>query len=325
MPRIFKGLLLALLLLLVVTVGYLSWQWQHPKGVEFAKQVEYAATATQQASALRLTWLGVSTVLISDGETQLLTDPFLTRPPLADVLLNRPLSSNATQISALLTAAGATQLDAMLVGHSHYDHLMDVGAIGLATGARLYGSQSSINVGLGQGLTAIQSQVISPEKPFTIGKFRITFLLSEHAGASGGRPLGHIGPPFPKGAGALDYKLGQAYSILIEHPHGNLLYHGSAGFTPGALANSKADAVLLGVALIDDLDTYLAEVVDAIGAQQIFAVHWDDFTRPLSEPIRPMPLVTNLPKTVAETQRLRPELQINTLPVLRSVYWSAEK
>ena len=45
----------------------------------------------------------------------------------------------------------------------------------------------------------------------------------------------------------------------------------------------------LGVQSEDYLRTYWAETVDAVGAKRVVLTHWDDFFRPLDQPLRALP------------------------------------
>ena len=73
-----------------------------------------------------------------------------------------------------------------------------------------------------------------------------------------------------------------------------------------------------GVALIDDLPTYLREVVDATGAKRVIPMHWDDFTRGLDQPLLPFPLVVRLQKFF-DQMRARPDLRVQTLDAFEPV------
>jgi L-ascorbate metabolism protein UlaG (beta-lactamase superfamily) len=69
---------------------------------------------------------------------------------------------------------------------------------------------------------------------------------------------------------------------------------GSAGFRPGALDGQQADVAYLGVGQLglqseEYIRTYWAETVRAVGARRVVPIHWDDFFRPLSEPLRALP------------------------------------
>lgn len=306
----------------LVALGSGLWVYHDRPGLaEYERWLAPAAPpASASAGALRATWFGTTAVLLSDGRHAVMIDPFFTRPPgLASLILNREIAPDEPRIRAALDAAGVTRLDAVLVSHSHYDHAMDAGVVARLTGAPLLGSASTARIGQGAGLPQAQQVVVQPGVPTQHGAFRITFIRSVHAGATGGHPTGEIEALLVPPARYLDYKQGGTYSILIEHPQGRVLHHGSAGFVPGALRGQQADVVFLGVALLDDLRPYLAEVVDAVGARRVIPTHWDDFTRSLDEPPTPMPVAVHLERFFEQMAQTRPDLSIETLRVARPV------
>lgn len=82
--------------------------------------------------------------------------------------------------------------------------------------------------------------------------------------------------------------------MVIEHEGRAIVVQGSAGFVPGALDDVHADVVYPGVGTLGKQppscrDSYWKEVVVATGAKRVIAIHWDDFLRPLSDPLRPLP------------------------------------
>jgi L-ascorbate metabolism protein UlaG (beta-lactamase superfamily) len=310
-------LLLALGLLLAAGLAVL---YSYRPGMAEYQRHRVAAARPIPAGALTATWLGVTAVLLRDGEHALLVDPFFSRPPgLLPLALNRRIAPDEARIRAWLARLGVSKLDAVLVSHSHYDHALDAGLVAKLTGAQLLGSASTAKLGLGAGLPEAQLQVIAPGQDYRFGDFELRFIASRHAGATGGAPTGEISAPLTPPAHYLDYKLGGAYSILVAHPQGRLLLHGSAGYLPGALRGERADLVFLGVALIDDLDAYLAEVVDAVGAKRIVPSHWDDFSRPLEAPLRPFPVVVRLDRFFASLRERRPDLNVETYPLAEPV------
>ncbi|HZP13292.1 MAG TPA: MBL fold metallo-hydrolase [Nevskiaceae bacterium] len=278
-----------------------------------------APTASPRAGAIAATWLGVTGVLLDDGEHALLVDPFFTRPRgLLGFLSNAEIAPDEKVIADALARAGARHVDAVLISHSHFDHAMDAGVVARLTGAKLVGSASTANIGRGSGLPDNQIHLIEPGETLHFGRFSVRFIESRHAGATGGRPTGEITAPLIPPAHYLDYKLGGTYSILIEHPAGSVLHHGSAGFVPGALNGLHADAVLLGIALREDLPTYLHEVVDAVGARRVIPTHWDDFTRGLDQPMIPFPIGIRLENFFDEIAH-RSDLTVQTLEAFRPV------
>jgi L-ascorbate metabolism protein UlaG (beta-lactamase superfamily) len=321
MKRFLRGLGLVLGAALLLAVIAVAWVLNVRPGLpEYAAHHYVSPPLDASAKRLTATWFGVTALLLSDGDHAVMVDPFFTRPTgLLNMALNREIVPDEKLIRAWLEKAGIKKLDAVLVSHSHFDHAMDAGIVARLTDAMLIGSQSTANIGRGAGLPETQILVIKSDVAIHRGPFMLTFVESKHAGATGGAPTGDIAealrPPFHY----LDYRQGGTYSIFIEHPLGTVLHHGSAGFVPGALKGRHADAVFLGIALLPDLDSYLKETVDAVGAKRVIPVHWDDFTRPLSEPLLPFPVVVHLDRFFADMARLRPDVQVQTLEVNQPV------
>mgnify|MGYP002526229627 CR=1 FL=1 len=74
---------------------------------------------------LRIRWLGTFGYEISDAQTTILIDPFITRPKPAELLKPIVIDTSAVQ-HYLLSMVDLNKLAAILVTHSHYDHLEDV-------------------------------------------------------------------------------------------------------------------------------------------------------------------------------------------------------
>ena len=308
-----------LLMLLLAVIGFLAFQWNYRPGLA-AYTAHQVPAAAADSTRLTATWLGVTALLLRDGEHAVLIDPFFSRPPgFLNLVLDREIAPDETLIRDWLERLGVQRLDAVLVSHSHYDHAMDAGVVARLTDAVLIGSPSTLQIGRGAGMSENRLIGVEPGAPQNLGPFSIRFIESRHAGATGGKPTGDITAPLQTPARYLDYKLGGAYSILIQHPQGTLLHHGSAGFIPGALANYEADVVFLGVALIDELEPYLRETVDAVGARRMIPTHWDDFTRSLEAPLKPFPVVVRLDHLFEDMARLRPQTQVQTLLLAQPV------
>lgn len=97
---------------------------------------------------IKVTWFGTTMLLFDDGETQLLIDGFLSRPTLKQVIKG-PIQTDKALVDAVLSQFKVNRLKAMFVAHSHYDHAFDIAYIIQQTGARLHGSESTLNIGRG--------------------------------------------------------------------------------------------------------------------------------------------------------------------------------
>lgn len=312
-------LILVVGLIAVCAVALLALRAWHPGLVQLAQFRAIPATQANTPS-LQATWLGCAGLYLSDGESSLLIDPFFSRPPgLLRMALNASISPDETQIRAMLARLGIDRLDAVLVSHSHHDHSMDSGVIARLTGAKLIGSQSTLNIGRGAGLAEGKLELAPLDRPWTAGRFQVKFVTSRHTGLSGGIPNGEITQPLQTPARYLDYKQGGSFSILVRHPEASLLHVGSAGHLESALVGESADIAFLGVAMIDDMETYLRETVDAVGARRVVPIHWDDFTRPLDAPLRPMPLIVRLDRFLEHIGRTRPALERSSFDLLTPV------
>src|SRR5262249_48842179 len=147
-------------------------------------------------------------------------------------------------------------------------------------------------------------------EPITLGAYDVTLVESEHCPPD--RYPGTITSPLTPPAKVAAYKCGEAWSLFVHHrPSGQgMLIQGSAGFRRGLLADYDAEVVYLGVGQLGLLDEeymtdYWNEVVRAVGARRVVLIHWDDFFRPLTEPLQALPYAAdNLSATMAVLGKL---------------------
>lgn len=244
-------------------------------------------------SPLTVTWMGVSTLLVDDGTSAVLTDGFFSRPGLIDVGL-RKLRPSSSRIDAALTRAGIDRLTAVLPVHTHYDHAMDTAVVAERTGAVVVGGASAVNIARGQHLPEDRIRIATPGTEMDLGHFGVTLIESHHCPPD--RFPGSITDPVVPPVKASAYRCGEAWSTLVHHrPSGRrLLIQGSAGFAAGALGGRRAEVAYLGVGQLGVqperyIRQYWNETVRTVGARLVVLIHWDDFFRPLTKPVRALP------------------------------------
>jgi L-ascorbate metabolism protein UlaG (beta-lactamase superfamily) len=253
----------------------------------------FSVPAATPDTRLSATWLGVSTLLLDDGQSAIMTDGFFSRPPLARVVLGT-VSPSAPRVYGCLTRAGVRKLAAVLPVHTHYDHVLDSAMVAEQTGAQLIGGVSAANVARGHGLPDDQIVVASPGHPIEVGPWQITLIESRHCPPDRfpGVITESVRPPVKVSA----YRCGEAWSTLIHHgpTDRRCLIQGSAGFLPGVLTAQRAEVAYLGLGQLglqtrDYIVDYWTNTVGAVGARTVIGIHWDDFLRPLSKPLRALP------------------------------------
>jgi len=249
--------------------------------------------AATSASPLTVAWAGVTTLLVDDGESAVMTDGFFSRPGLLTVG-TRALTPSPPRIDGCLSRLGVDRLEAVMPVHTHFDHAMDSAVVADRTGAALVGGASAAQIGRGGGLPDDRLVIVTPGSPLPFGSFDLTLVEGDHCPPD--RFPGIITAPVVPPVKAAAYQCGEAWSILIHHrpTDRRLLIIGSAGFVPGALAGQRADVVYLGIGQLglqpeSYLVEYWSEAVRAVGARRVVLIHWDDFFRPLHEPLRALP------------------------------------
>lgn len=273
----------------LVATGGVIWLWQDRSDLSELGW-PLAETSTEPGESVAVTWLGVTTLLFDDNETQILIDGFFTRFGISDYLLH-PVATDIANVNYAMAEFRINRLAAIIPAHSHFDHAMDVGFVANRTSAIVLGSESTANIVRGTNLPVDQYQILASGESRRFGDFTITLITSRHAPLADGEKSwfpGTINEPLRQPARVNKWREGQSYSILISHPRGTTLIQGSAGYVEGNLKNISADIVMLGVAGLSGLgrqyaEHYWNETVIATGASRVFPIHFDDFSKPFGE------------------------------------------
>lgn len=264
---------------------------------------------------LQIIYFGVSTLLFTAGDDQLLVDGFFTRPRTGKMLFGRVRPDTAL-IEDRLRNADVRRLHAVLVAHAHHDHGMDAAAIAKATRTRVglrqqtnavvVGTQSTVNLALAGGLGADQTCVAIPDKTLRFGPFDVRPVAADHGPAF---PLltwllhGTTPPTIRLPAWFGDYKDTQNLSYQITYGERSILVHPSAGLPPRAPGQKsrpplpKAELVFLGIGGLgvkdqDRTESLWRAAVRDTAALTVIPVHWDRFTERLEDGLtdNPWPL-----------------------------------
>ncbi|HEX7034122.1 MAG TPA: MBL fold metallo-hydrolase [Pseudomonadales bacterium] len=261
-----------------------------------------------RGSEINVTFLGTSTLLFDDGETQILVDAFVTRPGVLAVAFGRLQSDNAL-IEHIVRRKGINRLKAVFITHSHYDHALDavaiikaVEAIGSASTEPviLWGSESTRQIGLGGGMAEDHVQIFRPGVRIPVGHFEVTALPSKHSPPT--FLFNDIGTvveePLSQPARFCEYSEGGTYDILIRHGKRSILVKPGANYVEDFLDGVEADILFLGIGRLgkqsaEFREAFYRHTVQAVEPKLVVPIHWDNFFKRLSGNLPPASRVSD--------------------------------
>ena len=246
-------------------------------GLGSYSQLVVSDSAARPRDGVRMTYLGTNGYQFEFGGHALLVDPYFSRVDLLSVALGSRIQPNASRVNDGLRHL-PTKVDAILVTHGHFDHLLDVPVVMAKTRARLIASTSSVDLAKRAG--ASSGDAVKPGDVRRIGPWKIRVLSATHDRLFSKVPFdqlrSQVGPP----QRAADWICGEPLAFLIE-VNGQRIYIDSGG-TPAQLPpNEHVDLAILGVALPDSR-ARLAAALARLQPRYVLPSHQDDFFRPLS-------------------------------------------
>lgn len=245
-----------------------------------------------EIAKVQCTFFGTSSVYLNDGNTGIFIDAFLTRPSLLKLKANEDIAPDTDLIRETLQRGNVDKLDAIFTAHSHYDHALDSPEVIKQLGGKLFGSESTLNIGRGADLSEEQMQLIRDGDEFVLGDFKVRIYEGEHS--PGNMFPGTIDAPLKAPAKATAYADGGCYNFLFTHPSGSILILASANYVPGKLEGVSTDILYLGIGTMGSKDEefrekYWQETVEILKPRVIIPVHWDNFGEPLAKGLVPLP------------------------------------
>jgi L-ascorbate metabolism protein UlaG (beta-lactamase superfamily) len=260
---------------------------------------------------LELMWLGTAGFKLAYQGTTIWIDPYVTRLSMLQLVGRRvvPPSSEAV-------ARWIDQADAVLVGHTHFDHALDVPAIARRTGCKVFGSQSLQNlVGL-YGLGP-QAQVVEPHHDYEVGPFKFHFIPSIHSKLQLGLGIPYAGELTCDHVDELTpqaYKCGQVMGIHIEVAGTRFYHQGSADLLEAEIKDRGVDIFLCGISGRRFTPKYVERIVKALAPNMIVPTHYDNFFRPLEARLE-LSFNVNLTGFADEVRRASRDVPMHVLDI----------
>jgi L-ascorbate metabolism protein UlaG (beta-lactamase superfamily) len=252
---------------------------QHESDRLTARQLAWPQSVTLP-HGLELTWLGTAGFRLAYQGVVVWIDPYVTRFPLADFVMRKVMPASEAAIDKWIDRA-----DAVLVGHTHFDHALDVPAIARRTGCTVYGSRSLEHLMALHGLAA-QTTVVDAHHDYHVGPFRFHFVPSVHSKLrlglgipySGELTCDHVDELNPQA-----YRCGQVWGIYVEVAGMRFYHQGSADLLEDELHDRDVDVFLCGISGRRFTPRYIERVVHRLAPKLIVPTHFDDFFRPVGD------------------------------------------
>jgi L-ascorbate metabolism protein UlaG (beta-lactamase superfamily) len=233
-----------------------------------------------------LTWTGVAGFVFACEGTRIAFDPFVSRPLLSAVVLRAP-APDAARVERWFS-----DLDAVFVGHTHYDHAMDLAAVARASPrARIVGSATTVELCRRLGVADDRLAAASDGVTTTVGPFRVSAVAADHGKVPVARFFDRMTLP-ARGLPSTParYPRGEVLAWRVEASGRTFHVHGSAGIDDAALGRQgPVDALIACLAARKGTPRYLERLVAPLKPSVLVPCHHDDFFRPLDEPPAPVP------------------------------------
>jgi hypothetical protein len=306
----------------------------------FSDGAALPSTDPAYPTAIQVKYLGAGAVVIKRGDDVLLTAPFFSNPSMLSVAFGE-IAARPDQIKRFLDrpGSGISGATAILVGHAHYDHLMDVPFIktNYLPGIKVYGSRTMKNTlaafkfPKNEDVVSVEEDAGTSTKPgkwvYPSPRIRFMALKSEHAPVIFHLKFfeGDYDMPLQKvPTRAFGWREGQTLAYLIDFlsPDGKTVdfrihYQDAASTFPlGAppdldqLEDQRpVDLAIVCVPGYSQVKNYPEAILHQLKPRFVVMIHWENFFELLpddSRDLRTVPTV-NVARFIEIVQATRPE------------------
>jgi L-ascorbate metabolism protein UlaG (beta-lactamase superfamily) len=270
---------------------------------KWQKDKRFRVFGDESGPGVSLTWLGTASFVVRTATTTVLVDPYVTRLGLPGLLFGHEPDERA------IASAFPSVVDAIVCGHSHYDHVADAPRIAKRTGAVLVGSESTCAWGEAEGLPKDKLVAMGRRGGVvTVGDVEIRLVPSAH-----GKVVLHR-VPFPGTVERVsrlprpvwDYKMGGAFGVLLRVGDLRIYHNGSADLVDAELRGISADVLLACLAGRRSTRAYVKRLVDHLRPGLVVPTHHDAFFAPLERGVHLLPGI-DLPGFLEECATYAPE------------------
>lgn len=228
---------------------------------------------------IALTYLGVAGWRLDAGAITVLADPYLSRP-----VLDGPISPDPVEIAR----HAPPRADAIVIGHSHVDHLLDAPEVALRTGAQLIGSISTARYARASGLPDAQIVPVRGGEDYAFDGFSVRVIPSLHSALDdkhfeqGGEIASDARPPLTFD----QFADGGTFAYLVRVGGHEVLFLSTANFIERELAGVHPDIAVVATGLREEIHDYACRLMKALDFPEVvLANHFDAWREaPVDDP-----------------------------------------
>jgi len=239
---------------------------------------------------VNLKYLGTAGWKINDDKVTVLIDPYISRVKLGaghpDDTRKTVLRSDYYESDSNLIDSLIDRVDFILVHHSHFDHLADVPYIAKKTGAKVIGTETTINILKAYDIPNQQLYPVKGGEDYQFENFSVRVIPSIHSALNDKHYIDSREYKKPPKAPlkVSDFIEGGSLMFLARFDSHKILTMGSMNFIERELYGIKPDILLAGVNQSQlGLYNYNQRLINVTNKPKyIIPTHWDNFRLPYS-------------------------------------------
>lgn len=228
---------------------------------------------------IRVTWTGAAGLRFETGREVILIDPYYTRVDIFSTLFKR-IAPDPAVIGAALP--DPEKVAAIVVGHTHSDHALDVPWIAARSACKVVGSRSLDTLMELSGLPGRTRVCAGGETVDLTDAAKVTMIRSAHGLLTLGKGVPFDGQIRATGTlpmKASGYRVGTVFAPKLELQGKCFLHLGSANYEEAHLQGQTCDVLFLCVPGWKRRQGYPRRLIEITRPRTVVLFHYDDLSR----------------------------------------------
>jgi len=240
---------------------------------------------------VRLT--GAAGLELTHNDQVILVDPYLSRLGLIEVLF-KPLKPKVDEVHRYIQGLTGKLL-AIIVGHTHFDHALDIPVFAKHFDCRLIGNRSLEALMAMNSMSGRVTVCKGHERVQLSGEAAVTMIPSIHSQVLFGRVPhpGEINPTRRPPLRSSEYKHGTVFMAKLELDGKIFMHTGSTNFVESEVEGHSCDVLFMAVPGWKNVPEYTTRFLQIVKPNVIVPFHYDNFFGP----VPPNMKVSTLPLT----------------------------